>query len=79
MPFQVRESAVANVGRVLVHDVVQNNTLAKSVDAHLVSRVLARGRILVHRLLAGKLGCHDFNAILLPHDFVTADSDQHIP
>ncbi len=34
VPFQVRESAVANVGRVLVHDVVQNNLLARSVSWH---------------------------------------------
>ncbi len=47
MPFQVKESAVVNVGRVLVHDAVQNDALARSVGAHLVSRVPARGRILV--------------------------------
>jgi len=79
MPFQVKESAVANVGRVLVHDTVQNDALARSVGAHLVSRVPARGRVLVRRLLASKLGCHGFDAILLPHDFAAVDFDQRIP
>jgi len=75
MPFQVRESAVANGSRVLVYDAIQNDTLARSVGAHFVSRFPARGRILVRRLLAGELGCRDFDAVLLPHDFVAADSD----
>jgi hypothetical protein len=78
MPFQVRESAVANVGRVLVHDVVQNDALVRNVGAHLVSRVLARGRVLVRRLFAGKPGCRGFDAILLLHDFIAADSAQCI-
>ncbi len=30
-------------------------------------------------LLAGKPGCHGFDAILLLHDFAAANSDQHIP
>jgi hypothetical protein len=37
MLFQVRESAVANVGCVLVHDAIQNDALARSIGAHLVS------------------------------------------
>jgi len=78
MPFQVKESAVANVGRVLVHDAVQNDALAKSVSAHLVSRVPTRGRVLVCRLLAGKPGCCGLDAILLSHDFAAADFDQRI-
>jgi len=78
MPFQVKESAAANVGRILVHDAVQNDALAKSVGAHLVSRVPARGRVLVCRLLAGKPNCHGFDAILLPHDFAAADFDRRI-
>ncbi|CAM6027526.1 unnamed protein product [Sphagnum balticum] len=78
MPFQVRESVVANVGRLLVHDAVQNDTLARSVGAHLVSRVQARGGVLVRRFLVGKPGCYGFDAILLPHDFVIVDSDQRI-
>jgi hypothetical protein len=40
---------MANVSRVLVHDAVQNDELARSIGAHLVSRVLAHGRVLVHR------------------------------
>jgi hypothetical protein len=79
MPFQVRESAVANVGCVLVHDAVQNDVLATSVDAHLVSQVPARGRVLVRWLLVGKPSYLDFDAILLPHDFAVADFDQCIP
>jgi len=79
MPFQVRENAVANDGHLLVHDVVQNDVLAKSVGVHLVSRVPARGQVLMHRLLAGKPDCRDFDAILLPHDFVVTDSNQCIP
>ncbi len=79
MPFQVRESVVANVDRVLVHDAIQNDTLAKSVGTHLVNRVPTHGRILVRRLLAGKPGCCDFDAILLSHDFAAANSDQCIP
>ncbi len=78
MPFQVRESAMVNVGCVLVHDVVQNNALARSVDAHLMSRFPARGRVLVHRLFVGKPGCRNFDIILLLHDFAMADSDQRI-
>ncbi len=78
MPFQVRESAVANVNRVLVHDAVQNDALAKSIGAHLVSRVPASGQILVCRLLAGKPSYRSFDAILLSHDFAAADSDQRI-
>jgi hypothetical protein len=70
---------MANVSCVLVHDAVQNDALAKSVSTHLVSRVPTRGRVLVHRLLVGKPGCRDFDAILLPHDFAAADSDQRIP
>jgi hypothetical protein len=66
---------MANVGRVLVHDAVQNDALARSIGAHLVSRVLARGRILVRRFFVGKPGCRGFDAILLPHDFAMADSD----
>ncbi|CAK9259039.1 unnamed protein product [Sphagnum jensenii] len=69
---------MANVGHVVVHDVVQNDVLARSIGAHVVSRVSARGRVLVRRLLAGKPGCRDFDAILLTHDFVAANSDQHI-
>ncbi len=79
MPFQVRESVVANIGCVLVHDAVQNDALARSIGAHLVNRVLARGRVLVRRLLAGKPDCRGFDAIQLPHDFVAMDSDQRIP
>jgi len=60
------------------HDAVQNDALARSVGAHLVSRVPARGRVLVRRLLAGKPGYRDLDAILLPHDFATADFDQRI-
>jgi len=78
MPFQVRESTVANVDRVLIHDVVQNDALARSVGAHLVSRVPAHGRVLVHRLLAGKPGYRGFDVILLSHDFAAADFDQCI-
>jgi hypothetical protein len=52
--------------------------LARSVGAHLVSQVPAHGRVLVRRLFAGKPGCCDFNAILLPHDFAPANSDQRI-
>ncbi len=70
---------MANVGRVLVHDAVQNDAHARSVGAHLVSRVPARGRVLVRQLLAGKPGCCGFDAILLPHDFATVDFDQCIP
>jgi hypothetical protein len=69
---------MANVGRVLVHDVVQNDALARNVGAHLVSRVPARGRILVRQLLAGKPSYRDFDAILMLHDFAAADSDQCI-
>jgi len=69
---------VANVGRILVHDVVQNDALARSIGAHLMSRVSARGRVLVCRLLASKPGCRGFDAILLPHDFAAADFDQRI-
>ncbi|CAK9195464.1 unnamed protein product [Sphagnum troendelagicum] len=43
-----------------------------------MSRVLARGRVLVRRLLAGKPSCRGFDAILLPHDFAATDSDQRI-
>ncbi len=75
MPFQVRENTVVNVGCVLVHDAVQNDALAKSVDAHLVSQVPVRGRVLVRQLFAGKLDYHSFDAILLPHDFAVADFD----
>jgi hypothetical protein len=53
----------------------QNDALARSVGAHLVSRVPTRGRILVCRLFVGKPGCRDFDAILLLHDFVVADFD----
>ncbi|CAN5972938.1 unnamed protein product [Sphagnum jensenii] len=79
MPFQVKESVVANVGRVLVHDAVQNDALGRSVGAHFVSQVPARGRVLLCRLLAGKPGCHGFDAILLSHDFVAPDFDHRIP
>jgi len=79
MSFQVRESAMANVGRIVVHDVVQNDVRARSVGAHVVSRVPAHGRVLVRQLLAGKPGCRGFDAILLTHDLVATNSDQHIP
>ncbi len=69
---------MANVDRVLVHDAVQNDALARSIDAHLGSRIPARGRVLVRRLLVGKPSCRDFNTILLSHDFAAADSDQCI-
>jgi hypothetical protein len=75
MPFQVTESAMANVDRVLVHDAVQNDALARSISAHFVSRVPTRGRVLVQRLLASKHNCRGFDAILLPHDFAATDSD----
>jgi len=32
----------------------------------------------MRRLLAGKLGCRDFDAILLSHDFAATDFDQRI-
>jgi len=79
VPFRVRENAVANVSRVLVHDVVQNDALARKVSAHLVSRVPAHGRVLVRRLLARKPGSCGYDIILLPHDFAAMDSDQGIP
>jgi len=44
-----------------------------------VSRVPARGRVLVRRLLANKPGCRGFDTILLLHDFAAANSDQRIP
>jgi hypothetical protein len=69
---------VANVGRVLVHDAVQNDALARNVGAHLMSRVPARGRVLVRRLFARKPGCRGLDAILLPHDFAAADFNQRI-
>lgn len=43
-----------------------------------MSRVPTHGRVLVRRLFASKPGYHDFDAILLLHDFVAADSDQRI-
>jgi hypothetical protein len=69
---------VANVGHVLVHDAVQNDVLARSINAHLVNRVPTRGRVLVRRLLVGKPNCHGFDTILLSHDFAAADFDQRI-
>jgi hypothetical protein len=35
MPFQVKESVVANVGRVLVHDVVKTTRLLEAL-AHIL-------------------------------------------
>jgi len=79
MPFQVKENAMANVGRILVHDAIQNNALARSVGAHLVSRVPTHGQALVCQLLASNPSWRAFDAILLPHDFAAMDSSQCIP